>query len=410
MKPLTNETTETTEPNQTLAQVRSAIKAARHTLGEEVIPPFLDDLGYKKSLEWGYEEWLYGQKKSQTGTYTARANDPFADSGTRASEMDHSPIPPTPLWYGMYPGAVTYIAGETGAGKSSMLYNVALHAAQGRALWGIPFQEDRPLNVWYIDPENEMQAAHKIKRICVGNPQGLIIDPAREVNLSSPAHQISFVNRIKRDRINLVIIDPLISLFSVQNEDDNAEAERQMGFLRAVARQTGVSIVVVHHTGKHDGNNKKFGRGASARLGAVDVGMVWSLTGGASSQNDDYQGEDASVERHGECRLQITKNRLGGLSSIYLRMVGNDRFERVIPSVAVREPEKKTKQALAEEEIQTLLMGGISLSRQEILDALAQKNILRFSVDAALSKLEKACIIVSEKTKSKNATFYRLVA
>ncbi len=181
----------------------------------------------------------YWLDKQHTGD-----NDPLGDSGTPASLLPENPEPPMEIWFGLYRGAVSYLAGETGAGKSSAIYNILIHAAQNKPLWDVPFGLGRPLKVWYLDPENAAnQGAHKIRKIGAGRPEALVLDPAINTNLSDQQYQASFRQRIRRDKFDLVVLDPLLNLFSTANENDNAEGATQMAFLQAIAQDTGAAIL-----------------------------------------------------------------------------------------------------------------------------------------------------------------------
>src|ERR1051326_8325425 len=52
--------------------------------------------------------------------------DPFIRGVTRASDLPPGQEPRR-LWFGLYPASVILLIGETGAGKSSLLYNLAIH-------------------------------------------------------------------------------------------------------------------------------------------------------------------------------------------------------------------------------------------------------------------------------------------
>src|SRR5579862_1586025 len=131
---------------------------------------------------------------------------PFAAGLLAASEMPPANAP-TPIWYGMYPGRVTFLVGESGAGKSSLLYNVAVYAAKCERLFDFNFL--RACRVLYVDPENSGNyrdgerdgglCRMKIERIGKGQPDRLVFHDGRGVDLSNITHMAALEELICRE-------------------------------------------------------------------------------------------------------------------------------------------------------------------------------------------------------------------
>lgn len=338
--------------------------------------------------------------------------DPFARGLMSAAKLP-APEEPPRLWMGLYRGSVTLLIGETGAGKSSLLYNLAIHAARNEPLYGIDFGLNRPLNVLYIDPENagnwdEGQGgicAVRLERIGQGRPDRLIFHDGRGVNLSDPVHVAALGQFLERERIDLCIVDPIANLFSTEDENDNAEGTRQIKALVLLARKTGACIIPCHHTGKD--TTGIYGRGASSRLGAADAGMVFRVRNGGEDRDDEYQGEPR--ERDDFCRLQIVKNRWEGTGSLFLKMAGNDQFDRVSFDEwksARSSTGPQTKGERCAEEILLLLMDSQERSRTEIHNALASEGFGQKCIDDALAALARAGNI-QRRQGERNLSFFR---
>jgi hypothetical protein len=250
------------------------------------------------------------------------------------------------LWFGLYPAGVTLLNGETGAGKTSLLYNVAVHAARNAPLWGMEFGLGRPLSVYYVDPENAGRYSgyprtaglclKKIRRIAQGLPRHLIFHEGQRVNLALAEYADALAERllagIGGQPFDLLVIDPVSALFGVKDENDNAAMQRVMDTLRHIARRTGAAVVAAHHTGKSSVyGGVMSGRGASSMPGGADVVMTWRVRGEDEEEHEgDFDGKPK--ERTGICRMRIEKDRVGSFgkgASLYLKMAGNDRFERV---------------------------------------------------------------------------------
>jgi RecA-family ATPase len=341
------------------------------------------------------------------------AANPFTAGLLRASEMPTAKAP-DPLWYGMYPGRVTLLIGESGAGKSSLLFNVAVYAARGETLWGFGFS--RPLRVLYVDPENAgnyREAAQdgglcrlKLDRIDKGLPDTLTFHDGRGVDLSKPTHLAALQELVCAQRYDLVVLDPIANLFNTEDENSNAEAARHGKALTALSRETGACIVAAHHTGKDTGGN--YGRGASARLGAADVGIVFRVRGNSEEHDDTYSG--VTRERDDMCRVQIVKDRAAwfGHSSKYLRMAGADRFEEDTFESWKNAGQKKTdKDAQALEEVTHFLQDGKEHNQQQLFVEMQKEGFGRYSVMKALKELvEKE--VIEERRGDRNAKLYQI--
>jgi hypothetical protein len=330
--------------------------------------------------------------------------DPFSGGLICAADMPDARAP-TPLWFGVYPAAVTLFVGETGAGKSSMLYNLAIHAARNAELFGIGFGLGRPVRVMVVDPENAGSyratpvsgglCAARLERINAGRPCDLWFHDGQNVNLSLAAHLVALEELVRAKQFDLVILDTISVLFRTDDENDNTEAVRQMNSLRDLARSTAAAIVAVHHTGKAAANATgmaaHYGRGASARLALADVGMI--LRARAPSDDDDTYGRCARP-RTDVCQLHIAKDRCGafGTTSLYIRMAGLDRFETV-PIGEWRSARGGSSAASPSrsDRVEALILDALStrksMKRQEIVGMAMAESISIRTTDKVLKAL-----------------------
>lgn len=313
-------------------------------------------------------------------------DNPFATGYTRASDLS-DPVLPAKHFLGLYEGGLTLLIGETGSGKSSFLYNVAIRAAKGRAYLGVDHAEGNRCHVLYIDPENAGNTrSTRLERIAAGRPRRLVFHDGQDVDLSKPAHIERLKNFITSRGFNLVIIDPIANLFNTRDENDNAEAARQMRALIGIARATSACIVAVHHSGKNQ--TDIYGRGASARLAAADVGILFK-----SSADDDYDDtyNGTSTERKDYCRFQIVKNRYEGRASLYVQMDGRDRFTLSDRSEWLRNgPQSGRNRANIDEDILHHLSDGQWHSGTEIKSAMVEEGHKASAVTRALTRLTQA--------------------
>jgi RecA-family ATPase len=332
--------------------------------------------------------------------------------------------PPKKLWFGMYEGGITLFNGQSGAGKSTILYSVALHAARNEPLFDIAFGLGRPLRVLSIDPEN---AGHwdegkagicgmKLDRLAgedrsVLEPLFLKFHDGRGLNLADAACVGEISDYMVKERVDLLIVDPVANLFATKDENDNAEAARQMALLTQLKQETNACILVCHHTGKDESSGT---RGASARDGAADVVMTFRLRREQEDDiDDDFRNEITG--RRDLCRLRLHKNRMEDYkASMFLEMEGRDKF-RVATfadwkntarrnSASASEEEKLPKLEQAKRAILTLLDDDKFRSADEIVAILHEKSIGNTATDTALKELAKGEKIA--RVKLGQAYFY----
>ena len=239
----------------------------------------------------------------------------------------------------------------------------------------------------------------KLERIGQGRPVALVFHDGQGVNLANVRHVEALREYIEAEKFDICVLDPIANLFGTRDENDNAEAARQMTAITSLSRQTGACVVVVHHTGK--AATSDYGRGASARLGAADVAFMFRAKGDVEEVDDSYQG--AMRERDDQCRLQIVKNRIEGRGSLYLQMAGQDKFcpssfsEWRPARTRTAESGEVSKALQAEEEIKICVSDGLWHSRTDIVDTLKREGIGRDAADAALEILTRGEVLVSQK-------------
>jgi hypothetical protein len=190
-----------------------------------------------------------------------------------------------------------------------------------------------------------------------------------------------------QEQIDMLIIDPIANLFDTKNENDNAEAAKQMTSLTRISRATNCCIIAVHHTGRDDKGN--YGRGATARLAAADVAFVLRARCDNPDDIDDTFRSTAPI-REDLLRLQVAKNRIEGRSSLYLQMGGDEKF--LLSSIAAwREAGQKQPPAEsiagARESIQICLGNNIWNTKPSIFEHCANDGYGPAAVNQALYEL-----------------------
>jgi hypothetical protein len=257
---------------------------------------------------------------------------PWTEGLIRASEMSDD-APTLPIWFFIYEEALILFNGQSGAGKSTCLANIMIHLCQGLELWGEPVRKNQVILA--LDPENRGAVRRKkcisiCETLGIALPDSLFFHDAIGKDLSDPRMLKYLRSLIKDNGITGVVLDPLANLYNTVNENDNAEASRQMRGLNDIIAETGAWVLAAHHTGK--GDDTQF-RGASARGGAAYVIVDLRLAKDGEEENDErqyYRKDEEGKERTDAVRLLKHKDRFNGRrESLYLRMSGGDMFERI---------------------------------------------------------------------------------
>ncbi len=191
----------------------------------------------------------------------------------------------TALW-GLHirAAAVTLLVGETSAGTTVLLHNLAYHLSGGYTFLGV--RPSKPLRVLYVDYESypEIITEHLHAIGLTRNWDFLdVYKDGRELRGEALLTTLVSVGK----GYDVIIIDPIMEAYPVKDEVDNAAADEQMRKFRMVARETNAGVVVVHNSGLrgHKKPGEKFLlRGATARLDRADVGINYTSTGPTTRQ------------------------------------------------------------------------------------------------------------------------------
>ena len=243
---------------------------------------------------------------------------------------DVQPPGDLPLLFGSYllRGNSHWLTGQTGLGKSTLLYNMACALAEGTPLWGIDCE---PTRVLYADMESgDVGRAHKIDRLygSAARVRGQLLFLREPIKLPDETDEL--LAFVEAQSIELVIFDTARRCFSVKDENDNAEVYNRVVPTLDALKQIGVASLTLGHPSK---NGNGSARGAGAQEDAGDVNLSLTM----------HRGE--VTDTNGIIVLRVTKNRLLGMGvlPLYLQRVGDDQFERVEcgDSVALPEPSSK---------------------------------------------------------------------
>lgn len=175
--------------------------------------------------------------------------------------------------------------------NTTIMLNLAMSMAIGQPFYPI-YEGGEPQRVMYMDFENrkgflQRDLLHMATNFTIeeqeqiGENLFIAVDQeiyGSEMNLSNQEHLDLVMAEAVNHRADLIIIDTMAAAFTFANENDNSEAEKVViKPLKAIARNTGAAILLVHHIGKagETGDRSKLyaGRGASAFAAAARLVM-----------------------------------------------------------------------------------------------------------------------------------------
>jgi archaellum biogenesis ATPase FlaH len=172
---------------------------------------------------------------------------------------------------GIWPaGTGLMIAGQSGAGKSLVLNQLAVSLAMGWDFMGLKVQMPRRLLVFQAENTLQQDQERYISQIkgmgITTTPPNICYFPMEgRLELANPHSRKIMVDAIKTHQADVFFIDPLISFHSA-NENDNSAMRQVLDYITEVMRKTGAAAGVLHHFGKPNekGAVEHSARGASA--------------------------------------------------------------------------------------------------------------------------------------------------
>lgn len=226
---------------------------------------------------------------------------------------DPASIPPRDWVYGrvMLRGAVTATIGHGGSGKSALTVVETLAMVSGIGLLGVQPARLEGCRVWVInleEPKDELDRRfsaaalhykltpqHCGDRLFVnGSETDLCIaeDMRNGTTICAPVVEAVKEN-IRRNGIDVVIVDPFVSSHRV-SENDNGAIDLVVKQWGKIAAELGVAIHLVHHSRKTNGGpvTDEDGRGAVSLKAGVRKMRTLNPMSETQAKDADIDGED----------------------------------------------------------------------------------------------------------------------
>lgn len=190
-----------------------------------------------------------------------------------------------PLWGNwIFRKAIVEEVGEPGISKTSFNYIFAASLLNRKKFLGVEGKYNEIDHILYIDLESD-DTLIKARRHLLeleDNPKFL------KCNLPNVTlYELEpYIDRLlEGKRVTIIFIDPLRAAFNTRDENDNAEASKQMKYLRYLTQKWNCAIILVHHSSKAEHVGTKKGSGAYARVALADINWNFEKLG------DDYPPE-----------------------------------------------------------------------------------------------------------------------
>jgi RecA-family ATPase len=185
--------------------------------------------------------------------------------------------------FGLGRGQVGMINASTNIGKTTYALNLGLSLA-ARANF-LPFTEGQTeqLRIMVIDGENTQAELQRdlntmtrdwslLGRQLIDENLLLVCDEYindEPLDLKVPAHMVAVINRAKDFKPDLIIVDTMAALFSLHNENDNAEVKRYvMTPLKILGKEANAAVLLLHHIGKQSEDASAINAAYSGRGGS----------------------------------------------------------------------------------------------------------------------------------------------
>ena len=212
-----------------------------------------------------------------------------------------------PIIQGLIPSrSIGLLVGDSGIGKSPLLYQAALCITEGIPFLGLPVKKG---SVIYFDYENGLgQVADLITSLVKhlgipACPTDLGLWNRNDVPADWEGKQRTILKAAKNDRPQLIIIDSL-SAFDPDAEESNRNASNMIQEVRDLTAE-GITVLATHHLRKasnnpnfqpialKEGNAAEFlkqARGAGALINSIDFRLAADIPRVATSSDELVHG------------------------------------------------------------------------------------------------------------------------
>jgi AAA domain len=169
-------------------------------------------------------------------------------------------------------GGFSLLAAKPKVGKSTLARCLALAVARGESFLGRATAKGPVIDLAL--EEKRSQVRQHFQAMGATGEEEIYVYAA-----TAPADALEKIRAVVEEKKPaLLIIDPLFRFTRVRDGNDYAQVTQALEPLLALARETGVHVLVVHHLGKGERTGGDAILGSTAILGAVDTSVILKRT------------------------------------------------------------------------------------------------------------------------------------
>jgi hypothetical protein len=172
-------------------------------------------------------------------------------------------------------GDIVLLQGEPNVGKSFLTMNLCIAVAQGWQSFLGYKMSGVPGRVLYVDEENPEDVVHQRMRqlgLMSHGHENIRYLWEQGVRLDRDPHKL--LDEAKAFEPDLIVIDSLTRIHTQDENSNGAMSKMANDGIKPLARATGATVVVLHHTNKGDGTSSmKRTRGAADINAVIDTGF-----------------------------------------------------------------------------------------------------------------------------------------
>lgn len=202
--------------------------------------------------------------------------------GPMTHDVESAPLEPDWLWQGyLSPGALTLLAGQPKAGKSTLVAGLLAALEQG---WRFLGQPTRKSGALVLTEERLDGLVEKARRFRLGPG----IHRLRRDQIGGtpwPDLVAQAIEHAEREALELLVVDTFAALAGLQGDEEN-DAGAVLHALEPLqaAADRGLAVLIVAHQRKAGGRHGSAVRGSNALIGAVDVVTELGRSGGQNAR------------------------------------------------------------------------------------------------------------------------------
>jgi len=176
------------------------------------------------------------------------------------------------IWMGyLAKGHITLLSGLPKAGKTTLLFQLIRSIEGNQAFLELATKLDGKILI--VTEEYSQHYKVRVEKYQLVGKDVLVL-PAFEMDCDSRDKVLEQIRHaIDTEDISLVVLDTLGAFWGVADENSASAVQEALKPFRTIAQKHHVSVLLIHHLRKSDGDHGTAHRGSGALLGAVDIGL-----------------------------------------------------------------------------------------------------------------------------------------